>query len=280
MPRLPNCFASSFAGVLVLLRDQPVEHLDDRHLAAEGLEDRRELAADDPAAEHDEPPRHLGLRQQAGRVDAEVGVEPVDRRPHRERARRDDRRAERDVLPALDRDRVRVRERARALDPLDAVDLEERRDAAGHLLDDGVLPLVRLAEVELRLGDLDAELPERLAPLVEEVRGLHPRLRRHAADAQARAAELGLLLDADDLRAELRRPDRSRVAAGPAAQNGDVTVHVASSRRSLSRDANRAGFPGRRAGRRRRGTRAPPSASRRTTTRPPRRSSLGEAEHQ
>ena len=91
------------------------------------------------------------------------------------------------------------------------------------------LPLVRLREVELGLGDGDAELAERVARLVEEVRGLHPRLRRDAADAQARAAELRLLLDADDLRPELRRADRGRVAAGAAAQDGDVTVHVASS---------------------------------------------------
>ena len=56
-----------------------------------------------------------------------------------------------DVLPALDRDRVRVLEAALALHPLDAVRLEEARDAARHLLDDAVLPLVRRAEVELGL---------------------------------------------------------------------------------------------------------------------------------
>ena len=56
--------------VEVLLRDQRVEHLDDRDLGAEPLEDRRELAADDAAAENDEALRHLRLRQQAGRVDA------------------------------------------------------------------------------------------------------------------------------------------------------------------------------------------------------------------
>ena len=66
-----------------------------------------------------------------------------------------------DVLAALDGDRVRVLERAGALDPLDAVRLEQARDAAGHLLDDAGLPLVRGAEVELRAVDLDAELRER-----------------------------------------------------------------------------------------------------------------------
>src|SRR5439155_27127817 len=56
--------------VVVLLWDQPVEHLDDRHLAAEAREDRGELATDDAAAEDDEPTRQLGLGEQAGRVDA------------------------------------------------------------------------------------------------------------------------------------------------------------------------------------------------------------------
>ena len=230
MPLLAELLRELLRRVLVLLRDQRVEHLDDRHLAAERAEDRGELAADDPAAEDDEAARHLGLREQAGRVDAESESRPVDRRPDRERAGGDDRGLEGHVLPALDRDRVRVLERAGALDPLDAVRLEERRDAAGHLLDDRGLPLVRLAEVELRLADLDAELAERVARLMDEVRRLHPRLRRDAADTQARAAELGLLLDADDLRAELRRADRGGVAAGAAAQDGDVDFHLVSSR--------------------------------------------------
>ena len=103
--------------------------------------------------------------------------------------------------------------------------LKQARDAAGHLLDDARLPLVRRREVELRLADLDAELREASLGLLDRERGLHPRLRRDAADAQARAAELGLLLDADGLRAELRGADRGGVAARAAAQDGDVTFH-------------------------------------------------------
>ncbi len=78
----------------ILLRDQRVEHLDDRHLGAEAVEDRCELGADDAAAEHDEAPRNLGLRQEAGRVDAQIRLETLDRRAQRERSRRDDRRLE------------------------------------------------------------------------------------------------------------------------------------------------------------------------------------------
>src|SRR5207248_1425309 len=125
------------------------------------------------------------------------------------------------VLAAFDPDRVRARERARAFHPLDTVRLEQRGDALCHLLDDAGLPLVRNGEVELRLGDLDAQLVERLAGFLQRERGLHPRLRRDAPDPQARAAQLGLTLDAYDLRAELGGADRRRVAAGAATENGD-----------------------------------------------------------
>ena len=94
IPRLPELLRELLGGVVVLLRDQLRQHLDDRHLGAEAAEDRRELAADDPAAEHDEPARHLRLGEQPGRVDAARRVEAGDRRPQRERPGRDDRRAE------------------------------------------------------------------------------------------------------------------------------------------------------------------------------------------
>src|SRR5262249_5703229 len=128
------------------------------------------------------------------RIDAERRVEPLDRRPHRERPGRDDRALEGHVLPALDPDRVRALEAARALDPLDAVRLEEARDACGHLLDDLGLPLVRGGEVELGRADLDAELAEGLLRLLQGPGGLYPGLGRDAPDPQAGAAELGLLL--------------------------------------------------------------------------------------
>src|SRR5262249_36188000 len=86
----------------------------------------------------------------------------------------------------------------------------------------------RSREVELRLPHLDAELRERLLGLLDRERRLHPRLGRDAPDPQARSAELRLLLDADGPGAELGRPDRRGVPAGPAAEDGNVTVHIAS----------------------------------------------------
>ena len=96
---------------------------------------------------------------------------------------------------------------AGALHPLDAVRLEQARDPAGHLLDDRRLPLVRARQVELGRADLDPELAKALLGLLQREGGLHPRLRRDAADAQAGAAELGLLLDTD-------RPSRRAARRG------------------------------------------------------------------
>ena len=130
--------------VRVLLRNERVEHLDHRHLGAEALEDRRELAADDSASEHDEPLGHLGLRQKPGRVDAPWRVEPRNGRHDRSRARRDDRALEAESdLALVECERARVLEATVSLEPRDVVRLEERGDTARHLLDDGVLPFVR-----------------------------------------------------------------------------------------------------------------------------------------
>ena len=227
IPFLRNAFASSFGGVVVLLRDQAVEHLDDRDLAPERAEDRGELAADDPAAE-DRRAAPAPRSARAGRssrrrasesrpgIGGRIGNEPVATIAE----------VNVDVLAALDRDRVRVPERPLALHPLDAVRLEERGDAARHLRDDA-RPSTRSPPAKSSSGS-PTETPslrERVARLVQEVRGLHPRLRRDAADAQAGAAELGLLLDADDVRAELRGADRGGVPAGPATENCDVALH-------------------------------------------------------
>ena len=119
--------------------------------------------------------RHLGLREQAGRVDAAGRVEPLDRRAQRERAGGDHGVLEGDVLAALDRDRVRVLEAAGALDPLDAVGLEEECHAVCHLLDDAVLPLVGRGQVEGRRADLDAELGEGLVGLLQREARSAPR---------------------------------------------------------------------------------------------------------
>jgi hypothetical protein len=85
--------------------------------------------------------------------------------------------------------------------------------------------LVRGGEVEVGRADLDAELGEGLLGLLDRECGLHPGLGRDAADAEARASQLRLLLDAGGLGAELRGADRGGVAARTAPQDGNVTFH-------------------------------------------------------
>ena len=48
------------AGLRIVVRQQVVEHLHDRYLAAEALKRLGELEADRAAAEHDQPSRQLG----------------------------------------------------------------------------------------------------------------------------------------------------------------------------------------------------------------------------
>ena len=79
-----------------------------------------------------------------------------------------------------------------------------------------------------RLGHADAELGERLPGVVQRMRGLHPRLGGDTPDPEARAADLGLLLDADDLATELGGANRGRVSRRPSSEDGDVTFHSGS----------------------------------------------------
>ena len=69
-PALAELLRELFRRVRVFLRNEARQHLDDRHLAAEAVEDRRELAADDPAAENDQTLGDFRLREQSCRVDA------------------------------------------------------------------------------------------------------------------------------------------------------------------------------------------------------------------
>src|SRR5579862_6732751 len=233
MPRLPNCFASSLAASASSCG------MSDSSISTIVTSEPKRLKIEANSQPMMPPPR----------MTSRFGTDSCASRPVESTQRGESRPsiggrsgkdpvatiAERDVLPALDGDRVRVLERAGALDPLDAVRLEEARDARRHLLDDAGLPGVRGREVELRLPDVDTELREALLRFLERERGLHPGLRRDAPDAQAGAPELGLLLDAGDLRAELRGADRSGVPAGAASEDGNVNVHLLSvARASLS----------------------------------------------
>ena len=62
------------------------------------------------------------------------------------------------------------------------------------------------------------------AGLLEHFGGMQQRLRRHAADIEAGAAERRVLLDHGDLHAELRRAHRADISAGTGADDDEIVV--------------------------------------------------------
>ena len=68
----------------------------------------------------------------------------------------------------------------------------------------------------------DAHLGERVPGFLEQFGRIQQRLRRHAADIEAGAAERRVLLDHGDLHAELRRADRADIAAGAGADDNEI----------------------------------------------------------
>src|SRR5205807_793371 len=126
-------------------------------------------------------------------------------------------------LGAVDAGATVALQDAAALDDLDPVLAHQPLDALPELVDHPVPPAGDAPVVEGDPWGDDAELLAAVAHLVQQAGGLQQRLGRDAADVQAGAAELGPLHDRDPL-AELRRPDRRRVPAGPAAQDQDVEL--------------------------------------------------------
>ena len=151
-PALPERLRELLRRVRVLLRDQRVEHLDDRHLGAERLK------IDANSAPMIPPPRMTSRRGTS--VWASSPVESTQRslsspgiggRSGNEPGR-DDRALEVDVLAAVDRIVFGPVNVPAPLTHSTPFALKSDGDAAGHLLDDRGLPLVRLREVELRLA--------------------------------------------------------------------------------------------------------------------------------
>ena len=113
--------------------------------------------------------------------------------------------------------------RARALDPRDAVLLEQALDALGEARHDLVLAGVDGGHVERRRGAAEADAPVGgVLDDLQRVRVLEQRLGRDAAPQQARAAQRLLALHDRGLEAQLRRADGRHVAAGAGANHDEV----------------------------------------------------------
>ena len=163
------------ARVLVLHRDQVVEHLDDRDLGPEVGEDRRELDADHAAAEDGQPLRHLA-RSRAGRW---------SRRSAGRRCRRPAGAADCDPVAMIADWNLTSSPPSTAIVFASVNAPLPDTIAISFALTTPVIPFTSpstipcllacaWAKSSSRRGDLDAELGEVAVRVLERVRGLHP----------------------------------------------------------------------------------------------------------
>jgi hypothetical protein len=211
---------------LVLDRHEAGQQFDNRHVTAEGSEDRSELDAYRAGAEDHDRLRHLlerdrlVARDDASSIDLHAGYGPWLR------ARGDHDlllRAKRLRLLAGHLDVAVAEEARRPLDPVDLVLAEEELDALGEGGDHLVLPRLDLLHV-----DPGARAVDRQPPLLRALRDfqrvgvLEQRLCRNAAPDEARAAQRLLLLDDRDAQAQLGGADGRRVTTGAGADHHQV----------------------------------------------------------
>ena len=128
-------------------------------------------------------------------------------------------------------------DRARAVDGVDLVLLEQEGDAVDVALHALVLEGQHLGEIELGRGHLDAHGGEAVSRFLEQLGGMQQRLGGDAADVEAGAAEGGALLHHGHLHAELRRADGAHVAARAGADDDQVVR----SRHATDSSRNRCG---------------------------------------
>src|SRR5690606_16603711 len=136
------------------------------------------------------------------------------------------------AVRALDFDAAAFEEPPVTLERRDARRLEQRLDPGGQLPHDRALALEHLADVHRERAYADAVRGKlRLRAMVELGR-FEQRLRRDAADVQARAAERIAavrrrpFVDASSLEAELSRSYRRGIAGRSAADHDDVEFLV------------------------------------------------------
>ena len=234
MPCFLNDFSSSAEIASSSAGHDARQQLDNRHLAAEAPEDRRELHADRAAAEDDHRLRHFAQRDRFVARDDALAIDLDARHASRHRAGRDDDflgRREALLVAFDDVDRSAAGDGRGAFDPLDFVFLEEELDALGEPGDDFVLARLHLIHV-----DADGALADRDAPFLdvlhhlERVRVLEQGFGRNASPDEAGAAERFLLLDDGGLQPQLRRANGRDVAARACANHDNIELvrHVIS----------------------------------------------------
>ncbi len=203
-----------------------IEEFDDGDFGAETMPDRAQLEPDHAGADDQEFAGHLVERQRSGRGDDALLVDLDALQPCDIGAGRDH------DVPGLDESRLsvgaghlelaRTKNLALAVNDVDLVLLHQELDALDVAVNALLLEVHHRRQVELRRGDADAHLGKGMRSLLEHLGGMQQRLRRHAADIQARAAEGRILLDDRHLHAELRRAHRADIAAGAGTDDNQI----------------------------------------------------------
>src|SRR6185437_2631627 len=185
-----------------------IEKFDHGDLGAEPVPDRAELEPDHARADNQELAGDLVQRQRAGRRHDALLIDFDALQPCNVRAGGDH-----DVL-GLDELRLAIRARdfdlagtenlALAVNDVDLVLLHQELDALDVAVDALLLEVHHGRQIELGRRDADAHLGKGVSGLLEHLRGMQQRLRGHAADIEAGAAQRRILLDHGDLHAELR----------------------------------------------------------------------------
>ena len=207
-------------------RQNAIEKFHHGDLRAEPVPHRAEFEPDHAGADDQQFPRHLVERQRAGRRHDALLVDLDALQPRDIGAGGDD-----DVL-GLDHLRLAVAARhldlagaedlSRAADDVDLVLLHQELDALDVAVDALLLEIHHRGQIEFRRGDADAHFRKGVPGLLEHFGGIQQRLRRHASDIEAGAAERRVLLDHGDLHAELRGADRADISARTGADDNEI----------------------------------------------------------
>ncbi len=215
-----------FCDLAVHARQNAVEKFHHGDLRAETVPHRAELEPDHAGADDQQFPGHLFERQRAGRRHDALLVDLDALQPRDIGAGGDD-----DVF-GLDRlglavmarhlDLAGTKDLALAADDVDLVLLHQELDALDVAVDALLLEIHHRGQVEFRRGNTDAHFRETMSRLLEHLGRMQQRLRRHAPDIEAGAAERCVLLDHRDLHAELRGAHRADISARTGADDNEI----------------------------------------------------------
>src|SRR5271157_152507 len=230
--------ALEFLGdVLVFHGDDARQHLNDRHLGAEAVEDGSELDAHSAGADNDEA---LGNRGEVQDLDIGEDQIGVGREAGQHAGLRT---GGHDDVPGLERLDAGIRldfhlaiafERGIAGDALDFGALEQHSHAVRVLVDDGILARLHLGVIEAGVLALYALLI-RVDEALPDIGGVEQGLGGYAPDQEAGAAQAGLFFEERRLKTVLAGANGSGVAARATPDNNQIVGHLSHSCRRGAR---------------------------------------------